>query len=81
MHAVTSWWLSSPACIHMMALFYVYYSMSVILSGANINLTYSAQQLILAHAEGRTASGDGRKICRPKWHITAPIKHPLLSML
>ena len=61
----------------MMALFYVYYSMSVILSGANINLTYSAQQLILAHAEGRTVSGDGGKICHPKWHITAPLLEPI----
>ena len=66
MHAVTSWWLSSPACIHMMALFYVHYNMCVILLGANINLVYSAQQLILAHVEGRTASGDGGKICHPK---------------
>ena len=54
----------------MMALFYVYYSMSVILLGANINLDYLAQQLILAHA------GDGRKICYPKWHITAA-KYPV----
>ena len=66
MHAVMSWWLSSPACIHMMALFYVHYSMGVILLGANINLAYSAQQLILAHVEGRTVSDDGGKICHPK---------------
>ena len=61
MHAVTSWWLSSPACIHMMALFYVHYSMGVILLGANINLAYLAQQLISAHAGERISSGDGEK--------------------
>ena len=61
MHAVTLWWLSSSAYIHMIALFYVYYSMSVILLGANINLAYLAQQLISAHAGERISSGDGEK--------------------
>ena len=66
----------------MMALFYVYYSMSVILLGANINLDYLAQQLILAHVEGRTASGDGGKICHPKWHNRTPTRtHPSLWQL
>ena len=45
----------------MMALFYVHYSMGVILLGANINLAYLAKQLISAHAGERISSGDGEK--------------------